>query len=114
MVKKFKFDSASDIVHLYRIPTTVNHKYATPQEVSEPKGDGVVYRRQDIFEILEYDMWGQTLGAIISLDKVTIYCGDEEYPDDYLGFDQFKIILSNWYDFLLSEPNISNEVYFSV
>lgn len=54
MVKKFKFDSASDIVHLYRIPTTVNHKYATPQEVSEPKGDGVVYRRQDIFEILEY------------------------------------------------------------
>lgn len=54
MVKKFKFDSASDIVHLYRIPTTVNHKYATPQEVSEPKGDGVVYRRQDIFEILGF------------------------------------------------------------
>ena len=57
MVKKFKFDSASDIVHLYRIPTTLNHKYATPQEVSEPKGDGVVYRRQDIFEILEYDKY---------------------------------------------------------
>lgn len=57
MVKKFKFDSASDIVHLYRIPTTVNHKYATPQEVSEPKGDGVVYRRQDIFGILEYDKY---------------------------------------------------------
>ena len=57
MVKKFKFDSASDIVHLYRIPTTINHKYATPQEVSEPKGDGVVYRRQDIFEILEYDKY---------------------------------------------------------
>lgn len=57
MVKKFKFDSASDIVHLYRIPTTVNHKYATPQEVSEPKGDGVVYRRQDIFEILEFDKY---------------------------------------------------------
>lgn len=57
MVKKFKFDSASDIVHFYRIPTTVNHKYATPQVVSEPKGDGVVYRRQDIFEILEYDKY---------------------------------------------------------
>lgn len=57
MVKKFKFDSANDIVHLYRIPTTVNHKYATPQEVSEPKGDGTVYRRQDIFEILEYDKY---------------------------------------------------------
>jgi hypothetical protein len=40
-------------------------------------------------------MWGQTLGALISLDKVTIYWGDEEYPDDYLEFDQFKIILSN-------------------
>ena len=57
MVKKFKFDSASDIVHLYRIPTTVNHKYATPQEVSEPKGDGTVYRRQDIYEILEFDKY---------------------------------------------------------
>lgn len=57
MVKKFKFDSASDIVHLYRIPTTINHKYATPQEVSEPKGDGTVYRRQDIFEILEFDKY---------------------------------------------------------
>lgn len=57
MVKKFKFDSASDIVHLYRIPTTTNHKYATPQEVSEPKGDGTVYRRQDIFEILEFDKY---------------------------------------------------------
>lgn len=57
MVKKFKFDSASDIVHLYRIPTTVNHKYATPQEVSEPIGEGTVYRRQDIFEILEYDKY---------------------------------------------------------
>lgn len=57
MVKKFKFDSTSDIVHLYRIPTTINHKYATPQDVSEPKGDGVVYRRQDIFEILEFDKY---------------------------------------------------------
>ena len=31
-------------------------------------------------EISEYDMWGQSLGALISLDKVTIYWGDEEYP----------------------------------
>lgn len=57
LVKKFKFDSASDIVHLYRIPTTINHKYATPQEVSEPIGEGTVYRRQDIFEILEFDKY---------------------------------------------------------
>ena len=57
MVKKFKFDSASDIVHLYRIPTTINHKYATPQEVSEPKGDGTIYRRQDIYEILEFEKY---------------------------------------------------------
>lgn len=54
MVKKYKFDSASDIVHLYRIPTTINHKYATPQHVSDIQGEGVVYRRQDIFEILNY------------------------------------------------------------
>ena len=66
MVKKFKFDSASDIVHLYRIPTTINHKYATPQEVSEPKGDGVVYRRQDIFEILEYDKYKNRLEDSLS------------------------------------------------
>lgn len=54
MVDKYKFDTASDIVHLYRIPTTINHKYATPQKVSKAKGDGTVYRRKDIYEILEY------------------------------------------------------------
>lgn len=53
MVREFGFDSASDLVHLYRIPTSLNHKYATPQKVSKPKGDGTVYRRQDIFELLK-------------------------------------------------------------
>lgn len=65
-------------------------------------------------EITEYDMWGQTLGALVTLDKVTIYWGDEEYPDDYLEFEQFRTILSRWYDFLMSEPHLNNEVYFSV
>lgn len=54
MVKEFNFDSASDLVHLYRIPTSINHKYATPQKISKPIGDGMVYRRQDIYELLNY------------------------------------------------------------
>lgn len=53
-VKKFEFDSASDLVHLYRIPTTINHKYATPQNVSDIIGNGKVYRKKEIFEHLEY------------------------------------------------------------
>ena len=33
MVREFNFDSASDLVHLYRIPTSLNHKYATPASI---------------------------------------------------------------------------------
>lgn len=65
-------------------------------------------------EIVEYDMWGQSLGALISLNKVTVYWGNDEYPEDYLEFEQFKVILSNWYQFLMSEQNIEHEMTFFV
>lgn len=65
-------------------------------------------------DVIEYDMWGQSLGALISLDKVTVYWGDDEYPEEYWEFEQFKVILSNWYQFLMSERNIEHEMTFSV
>lgn len=69
MVKEYGFDSASDLVHLYRIPSTVNHKYATPQKVSEPMGDGTVYRRQDIYEIVEFTKYKKSVGTSKKVKK---------------------------------------------
>jgi len=42
-----------DIVHLYRIPGTVNHKYATDFKVSGMQGDGTVYRKREFVKFLE-------------------------------------------------------------
>ena len=54
LVKKYNFDPCGvDIVHLYRIPGTVNHKYATDFKVSGMKGDGTVYRKRDFVKFLE-------------------------------------------------------------
>ena len=54
LVKKYGFDHCSvDIVHLYRIPSTVNHKYATDFKVSGLQGEGTVYRKRDFMKHLE-------------------------------------------------------------
>lgn len=54
LVKKYGFDSCGvDIVHLYRIPGTVNHKYATDFKVSGMMGEGTVYRKRDFVKHLE-------------------------------------------------------------
>lgn len=54
LVKKYNFDPCGvDIVHLYRIPGTVNHKYATDFKVSGMQGDGTVYRKRDFMKFLE-------------------------------------------------------------
>lgn len=54
LVKKYGFDPCGvDIVHLYRIPGTVNHKYATDFKVSGMKGDGTVYRKREFVKFLE-------------------------------------------------------------
>ena len=54
LVKKYGFDPCGvDIVHLYRIPGTVNHKYATDFKVSGMMGEGTVYRKRDFMKHLE-------------------------------------------------------------
>ena len=54
LVKKYGFDPCGvDIVHLYRIPSTVNHKYATDFKVSGLQGEGTVYRKRDFMKHLE-------------------------------------------------------------
>lgn len=54
LVKKYGFDTCGvDIVHLYRIPSTVNHKYATDFKVSGLQGEGTVYRKRDFMKYLE-------------------------------------------------------------
>ena len=54
LVKKYDFDPCGvDIVHLYRIPGSVNHKYATDFKVSGMKGEGTVYRKRDFMKHLE-------------------------------------------------------------
>lgn len=54
LVKKYGFDPCGvDIVHLYRIPSTVNHKYATDFKVSGLQGEGTVYRKRDFVKHLE-------------------------------------------------------------
>lgn len=54
LVKKYGFDPCGvDIVHLYRIPSTVNHKYATDFRVSGLQGEGTVYRKRDFMKYLE-------------------------------------------------------------
>ena len=54
LVKKYGFDPCGvDIVHLYRIPSTVNHKYATDFKVSGLQGEGTVYRKRDFMKHLD-------------------------------------------------------------
>lgn len=68
LVKKYDFDPCGvDIVHLYRIPGTVNHKYATDFKVSGMMGEGTVYRKRDFVKHLED----------VEIRKSTIV-GDEE------------------------------------
>lgn len=46
----YDFDSANDIVHLYRLPLTKNHKYKQHFDISEPIGNGKIYRKKKVIE----------------------------------------------------------------
>lgn len=46
----YDFDSANDIVHLYRLPLTKNHKYKQHFDISKPIGDGRIYRKKKVIE----------------------------------------------------------------
>lgn len=54
LIAKYGFDTCgSDIVHLYRIPGTRNHKYASSFNVSGMQGKGTVYRKREIIKFLK-------------------------------------------------------------
>lgn len=54
LVNRYGFDPTSaDIVHYYRVPQTVNHKYKTDFKVSELQGTGKVYRVKEFKDLVK-------------------------------------------------------------
>lgn len=89
LVKKYGFDPCGvDIVHLYRIPGTVNHKYATDFKVSGMMGEGTVYRKRDFVKHLEdVDI---RKSSIVSDEKIeTINADLDNILDEYNAMSGF-------------------------
>ena len=54
LIAKYGFDATgADVVHYYRIPGTLNHKYASTFKVSGLQGNGTVYRKRDFIKALK-------------------------------------------------------------
>lgn len=89
LVKKYNFDPCGvDIVHLYRIPGSVNHKYATDFKVSGLQGEGTVYRKRDFVKFLEdVDI---TKNAIVDNEEIkTISANLDDILEEYNAFREF-------------------------
>ena len=81
LIKKYNFDPCgSDIVHLYRIPGTRNHKYASTFNVSGMQGKGTVYRKREIIKHLK------------DVDITTSVVTDNE-PIEYKEYDLEELLL---------------------
>lgn len=65
-------------------------------------------------EISDFDMWGQSMGAEISLEKVIVYYGDNYFPEERIGFNAFCDILTKWLDFISLPEDLSKDVTFYV
>ena len=89
LVKKYGFDPCGvDIVHLYRIPGTVNHKYATDFKVSSMMGDGTVYRKRDFVKYLEdVDIRKSTIASDEEIK--TINADLDNILDEYNAMSEF-------------------------
>ena len=89
LVKKYGFDPCGvDIVHLYRIPGTVNHKYATDFKVSGMMGEGTVYRKRDFMKHLEdVDISKSTLVKDEEIE--TIDADLDNVLDEYNAMSEF-------------------------
>lgn len=95
MVKMYNFDPAScDVIHFYRIPGTLNFKYATPFKVSGMKGDGTVYRKRDVVKHLK----DVDISSIVSIDEGEIeldeYLDLEEIIEEYQIGNEFRQVLA--------------------
>ena len=54
LIAKYGFDATSaDVVHYYRIPGTLNHKYGSTFKVSGLQGTGKVYRKKEFIKALK-------------------------------------------------------------
>lgn len=89
LVSKYRFDPCGvDIVHLYRIPGSVNHKYATDFKVSGLQGEGTVYRKRDFVKHLEdVDI---TKNAVVNNEEIkTISANLDDILEEYNSFREF-------------------------
>lgn len=89
LVKKYGFDPCGvDIVHLYRIPSTVNHKYATDFKVSGLQGEGTVYRKREFVKHLEdVDI---TSRAVVENEEIEYVNFDlDAVLEEYSAFKEF-------------------------
>lgn len=89
LVKKYGFDPCGvDIVHLYRIPSTVNHKYATDFKVSGLQGEGTVYRKRDFVKHLkDVDI---TSRAVVENEEIEYINLDlDAVLEEYNAFKEF-------------------------
>lgn len=54
LVQKYGFDkTSSDIVHYYRVPQTVNHKYKSDFNITGLQGEGTVFRKSEFIKRLK-------------------------------------------------------------
>lgn len=89
LVTKYGFDPCGvDIVHLYRIPGSINHKYATDFKVSGLQGEGTVYRKRDFVKHLEdVDI---TKNAVVDNEEIkTISANIDDILEEYNAFREF-------------------------
>lgn len=89
LVAKYDFDPCGvDIVHLYRIPGSINHKYATDFKVSGLQGEGTVYRKRDFVKHLEdVDI---TKNAVVDNEEIkTISANLDDILEEYNAFREF-------------------------
>lgn len=90
LVAKYGFDPCGvDIVHLYRIPGSINHKYASDFKVSGLQGEGTVYRKRDFVKFLEdIDI---TKNAIVENEEIkTISANLDDILEEYNAFREFS------------------------
>lgn len=89
LVAKYGFDPCGvDIVHLYRIPGSINHKYATDFKVSGLQGEGTVYRKRDFVKFLEdVDI---TKSTVVENEEIkTISANLDDILEEYNAFREF-------------------------
>lgn len=72
LIAKYGFDKTSaDIVHYYRIPKTINHKYKTDFKVGGLQGSGKVYRKSEFLKALGKVKTNVSTGAVPT-DKIPL------------------------------------------